>query len=192
MDEIHLKALDVVDMPLQHIMDMVDAFRVADCGGCQSNLGIKEKWTFCPGRGMLDQLYVLAGILEGAWEFTWPAYMFLMDLEKAYQCVLCSVLSFMNRISRHSQVVVVSAFCRWCGHIGFIKQHPEVCTGTVCTWVWSGWELGSASLNVRPWIQTGTGWIAHFMWGKRCCPKLRSWRRSRRLTDRLGWCLHWR
>uniref|UniRef100_A0A8C6MJS2 Reverse transcriptase domain-containing protein n=1 Tax=Nothobranchius furzeri TaxID=105023 RepID=A0A8C6MJS2_NOTFU len=47
----------------------------------------EEQCGFCPGRGTLDQLYTLRGILEGAWEFAQPVYMCFVDLEKAFDRV---------------------------------------------------------------------------------------------------------
>ena len=52
----------------------------------------EEQCGFRPGHGILDQLYTLASVLEGAWEFAQPVHVCFMDLEKAYdyvpQCVL--------------------------------------------------------------------------------------------------------
>ena len=47
----------------------------------------EEQCGFCPGRGTLDQLYTLAGVLEGSWEFAQPIHMCFVDLEKAFDCV---------------------------------------------------------------------------------------------------------
>uniref|UniRef100_A0A8C6PHS8 Reverse transcriptase domain-containing protein n=1 Tax=Nothobranchius furzeri TaxID=105023 RepID=A0A8C6PHS8_NOTFU len=47
----------------------------------------EEQCGFRPGRGTLDQLYTLRGILEGAWEFAQPVYMCFVDLEKAFDRV---------------------------------------------------------------------------------------------------------
>uniref|UniRef100_A0A8C6P1M8 Reverse transcriptase domain-containing protein n=1 Tax=Nothobranchius furzeri TaxID=105023 RepID=A0A8C6P1M8_NOTFU len=44
----------------------------------------EEQCGFHPGRGTLDQLYALRGILEGEWEFAQPVYMCFVDLEKAF------------------------------------------------------------------------------------------------------------
>uniref|UniRef100_A0A8C6PMX5 Reverse transcriptase domain-containing protein n=1 Tax=Nothobranchius furzeri TaxID=105023 RepID=A0A8C6PMX5_NOTFU len=44
----------------------------------------EEQCGFHPGRGTLDQLYTLRGILEGAWEFAQPVYMCFVDFEKAF------------------------------------------------------------------------------------------------------------
>ena len=41
-----------------------------------------EQCGFCPGCGTLNQLYTLARVLEGAWEFAKPVHMCLLDLEK--------------------------------------------------------------------------------------------------------------
>uniref|UniRef100_A0A8C6LTA7 Reverse transcriptase domain-containing protein n=1 Tax=Nothobranchius furzeri TaxID=105023 RepID=A0A8C6LTA7_NOTFU len=46
-----------------------------------------EQCGFRPGRGTLDQLYTLRGILEGAWEFAQTVYMCFVDLEKAFDRV---------------------------------------------------------------------------------------------------------
>ena len=51
-----------------------------------------EQCGFCPGHGTLDQLYTLAGILEGALEFAQPVHICLLDPEKAYDRVPQSVL----------------------------------------------------------------------------------------------------
>lgn len=37
---------------------------------------------FHPGHGTLDQLYMVARVLEGAWEFVQPFHMCFVDLEK--------------------------------------------------------------------------------------------------------------
>ncbi|KAK5904105.1 hypothetical protein CesoFtcFv8_005702 [Champsocephalus esox] len=47
----------------------------------------EEQCGFRPGRGTTDQLFTLAKILEGAWEYAYPVYMCLVDLEKAYDRV---------------------------------------------------------------------------------------------------------
>ena len=47
----------------------------------------EEQSGFRPGRGMTDQLFTLAGILEGAWEYAYLVYMCFVDLEKAYNRV---------------------------------------------------------------------------------------------------------
>ena len=44
----------------------------------------KEQCCFCPASGLLDQLYTLARVPEGAWEFAQPVYMCFVDLDKAY------------------------------------------------------------------------------------------------------------
>ena len=43
----------------------------------------KEQCCFCPASGLLDQLYTLARVPEGAWEFAQPVYMCFVDLDKA-------------------------------------------------------------------------------------------------------------
>ena len=48
---------------------------------------IEEQCRFLSGRGMTDQLFTLARILEGAWEYSDPVYMCFIDLEKAYDRV---------------------------------------------------------------------------------------------------------
>ncbi|KAK5901379.1 hypothetical protein CgunFtcFv8_026257 [Champsocephalus gunnari] len=47
----------------------------------------EEQCGFRPGRGTTDQLFTLARILEGAWEYAYPVYMCFVDLEKAYDRV---------------------------------------------------------------------------------------------------------
>uniref|UniRef100_A0AAY5KH73 Reverse transcriptase domain-containing protein n=1 Tax=Esox lucius TaxID=8010 RepID=A0AAY5KH73_ESOLU len=47
----------------------------------------EEQCGFRPGRGTLDQLYTLYGVLEGSWEFAQPIHMCFVDLEKAFDCV---------------------------------------------------------------------------------------------------------
>ncbi|KAF7200479.1 transcript variant X4 [Nothobranchius furzeri] len=44
----------------------------------------EEQCGFRPGRGTVDQLYTLARVMEGAWEFAQPIHMCFVDLEKAY------------------------------------------------------------------------------------------------------------
>ena len=43
----------------------------------------EEQCGFHPGRGPVDQLFTLAGLLAGAWEFAHPVYMCFVDLEKS-------------------------------------------------------------------------------------------------------------
>ena len=45
----------------------------------------EEQCRFLPGRGTTDQLFTLAKILEGAWEYAYPVYMYFVDLEKVYE-----------------------------------------------------------------------------------------------------------
>uniref|UniRef100_A0A8C6KT40 Reverse transcriptase domain-containing protein n=1 Tax=Nothobranchius furzeri TaxID=105023 RepID=A0A8C6KT40_NOTFU len=47
----------------------------------------EEQCGFRPGGGTVDQLYTLARVMEGAWEFAQPIHMCFMDLEKAYNLV---------------------------------------------------------------------------------------------------------
>lgn len=35
---------------------------------------------------------------------------------------------------------LISAFCRWCCPVGFIKPMPSACTGVICSLVWCGWD----------------------------------------------------
>lgn len=44
----------------------------------------EEHCSFRPGRGTTDQLFTLASLLTGAWEFAEPIYMCFVNLEKAY------------------------------------------------------------------------------------------------------------
>ena len=41
----------------------------------------EEQCGFRPGRGTLDQVYTLARVLEGDWEFAQPVHMCFVDLE---------------------------------------------------------------------------------------------------------------
>lgn len=47
----------------------------------------EERCGFCPGCGTTEQLFSLARILEGAWEYAHPVHMCFVDLEKAYDWV---------------------------------------------------------------------------------------------------------
>ena len=47
----------------------------------------EEQCGFRPGRGTVDQLFTLARLLEGSWEFAQPVYMCFVDLEKAFDRV---------------------------------------------------------------------------------------------------------
>uniref|UniRef100_A0A8C6L319 Reverse transcriptase domain-containing protein n=1 Tax=Nothobranchius furzeri TaxID=105023 RepID=A0A8C6L319_NOTFU len=47
----------------------------------------EEQCGFRPGRGTVDQLYTLARVMEGAWEFAQPIHMCFVGLEKAYDHV---------------------------------------------------------------------------------------------------------
>lgn len=42
-------------------------------------------FVFCPGGGMVDELFTFSCLLWGAWEFAVPVYMCLVNLEKAYE-----------------------------------------------------------------------------------------------------------
>ena len=50
----------------------------------------EEQCGFRPGHGTTDQLFTLAGVLEGAWEY--PVHMCFVDLKKAYDWVSREVL----------------------------------------------------------------------------------------------------
>uniref|UniRef100_A0A8C6PV35 Reverse transcriptase domain-containing protein n=1 Tax=Nothobranchius furzeri TaxID=105023 RepID=A0A8C6PV35_NOTFU len=47
----------------------------------------EEQCGFRPGRGTVDQLYTLARVMEGAWEFAQPIHICFVDLEKTYDHV---------------------------------------------------------------------------------------------------------
>ncbi|CAJ1080918.1 hypothetical protein D4764_15G0006070 [Xyrichtys novacula] len=52
----------------------------------------EEQCRFRPGRGTTDQLFTLARVLEGRWEFAQPVHMCFVDLEKAYVLVPRAIL----------------------------------------------------------------------------------------------------
>ena len=52
----------------------------------------EEQCGFRPGRRTTDQIFTLAKILEGAWEYAYPVYMCFVDLEKAYDWVPQEIL----------------------------------------------------------------------------------------------------
>ena len=56
-----------------------------------------EQCGFCLGRGKLDQLYTLARVQKGAWEFVQADHMCFVDLGKAYNCVPQGVLWGVHR-----------------------------------------------------------------------------------------------
>ena len=108
------------DTSLQHCVEVGDsAYGVADRGGgsplqkgdqrgCANYRGItllslpgkvyskvlerRVRPIVRPGRGTTDQLFTLARILEGAWEYAYPVYMCFVDLEKAYERVSREIL----------------------------------------------------------------------------------------------------
>jgi len=55
---------------------------------CFVELRVQEKQCgFGPGRGTVDKIFTLAGLLRGSWESEHPVYMCFVDLEKAYDRV---------------------------------------------------------------------------------------------------------
>ena len=48
----------------------------------------EEQCGFCPGLGIVEQLFTPEWILEGSWEFAHPVYMWFVELEKAHNRVL--------------------------------------------------------------------------------------------------------
>ncbi|TWW78062.1 R2DM Retrovirus-related Pol polyprotein from type II retrotransposable element [Takifugu flavidus] len=91
----YLKALDVVGLSW-----LTRLYNIAWTSGAvpldwQTGV-VEEQCGFRPGRGTTDQLFTLAGVLKGSWEFAQPVHMCFVDLEKAYdwvpRCTLWGVL----------------------------------------------------------------------------------------------------
>lgn len=52
----------------------------------------EEQCGFRPGHGTADQLFTLASLLTGAWEFAGPIYLCFVNLDKAYDQVPWGIL----------------------------------------------------------------------------------------------------
>lgn len=53
----------------------------------------------------------------------------------------------------------ISALCWWCCHVGVFGPWLSVCTGVVCSRLWSSWDE-SASPGSRSWFSIGKRWSA--------------------------------
>uniref|UniRef100_A0A3B3S8K7 Reverse transcriptase domain-containing protein n=1 Tax=Paramormyrops kingsleyae TaxID=1676925 RepID=A0A3B3S8K7_9TELE len=100
----------------------------------------EEQCGFRPGRGTLDQLYALARVLEGAWEFAYPVYMCFVDLEKAY-----------DRVPRGTLWVVLREYGVWGPLLWAIRSLYE--------WGRSLVLIASYKLDMFPvWVGLRQGW----------------------------------
>lgn len=103
---------------------------------------------FCSGHGTVYQFYPIAGLLEVSLGFHSTRLPATMSVRE--ECGLRSrnmsyrdhcVEPFGPYMSKVMRAVLnnFSAFCRWCGSVGFISTFPSTCTAAVCRWVSGGW-----------------------------------------------------
>ena len=83
------RGITLLSLPGKHLFQKVLERRLQPIVETQLQ---EEQCGFRPGRGTVAQLFTLAGLLGGAWEFAHPASMCFVDLEKADDCVPRGIL----------------------------------------------------------------------------------------------------